>query len=134
MSLRGQGIRFVIATGISATVTLALPIALHEGIGVSETRAVAVALLLAFFMNFFLTRFFVYRSRGTPGTEFLKYAAFSGVMRGAEYAIFLGLFLVLGAAYYIALFLSLLISWFAKFFILRNFVFSPQINPGARAG
>ena len=98
---RGQLLRFFGATGISATITLGLPVLLHEGLAVPPRAAVAIALTVAFMVNFLTTRLFVFRSSGRAPGELARYALTSAAFRGGEYLGFLALH-ALGLVYYLA--------------------------------
>jgi putative flippase GtrA len=115
-------LRFAVATLISASLTLGLPIVLHEGLAVEQRRAVAIALAIAFVVNFLTTRYFVFKSRGKAGDELWRFLGVSLAFRLAEYGLFLLLF-SLGLVYYLAQFIVLALSFVMKFFVQRRFVY-----------
>src|SRR5689334_7293489 len=83
---------FGILTVVSASITVGLPILLHERWGISPPRAAAIAFVLAFVVNFVSLRRLVFSSRRGAGHDLLVYAASSLFFRGAEYAGFLLLY------------------------------------------
>ena len=122
--MSGQVVRYLIASAVSAVVSLLLPIVLHEGLATDPETAVAISLFTAFVLNFFVLRHYVYRSAGTVGPQLLKFAAFSVAFRLSEYLLFLFLFQVVSMNYVVALFIALAVSFVAKFFAHRLFVFT----------
>ncbi len=121
--------RFSIAGGMSATVTLGLPVLLHEGFAVPERIAVAAALVTVFVMNFFVTRRFVYRSSGHAGAEALRFLGFSLISRSLEYGAFLLLFGA-GLAYYVAQLIVVGVAFVTKFFLMRRIVYRMHNREG----
>jgi putative flippase GtrA len=122
-------LRFAVATLISASLTLGLPIVLHEGLAVEQRRAVAIALVIAFIVNFLTTRYFVFRSGGKARDELWRFLGVSLAFRLAEYGLFLLLF-SLGLAYYIAQFIVLALSFVLKFIVQRRFVYRQPGSEG----
>jgi putative flippase GtrA len=118
-------LRFGMATAVSATITLGLPVLLVEFGGVPERRAVAIALAVAFVVNFVTTRRFVFRSEGRAGGELWRFALTSAGFRLAEYLAFLGLH-SLGMVYFLAQALVLTMSFLLKFLVLRSFVYGDR--------
>ena len=119
-----QAYRYLLVTGLSAVTTVALPTFLHEILGIEEEIAVAIALVIAFCINFLMARSYIYESDGHLGGQALKFLATSGLFRLAEYAGFLVLHTWLGVVYWIALIVVLVVSSVLKFFAYRVFVFS----------
>jgi putative flippase GtrA len=115
-------LRFGVATLISASLTLGLPIVLHEGLAVEERRAVAIAVVIAFVVNFLTTRYYVFKSSGKAGDELWRFLGTSLAFRLAEYGLFLLLF-SLGLVYYLAQFIVLALSFVMKFIVQRRFVY-----------
>jgi putative flippase GtrA len=111
--------RFGVLTAISATITVGLPILLHEQWGVSPPRAAAVAFTIAFLVNFVSLRRLVFSSSRGAGRDLLVYGASSLFFRSAEYAAFLLLFAI-KVQYVIALLAVLAVSATAKFFWYRH--------------
>jgi putative flippase GtrA len=114
--------RYVLATLVSASITLGVPVALHEGLGVDERIAVAVALVIAFVVNFVTTRVYVFKSAGNARAELNRFIAVSLAFRLGEYGLFLLLF-SLGIVYYIAQLVVLILSFVLKFLTYRRFVY-----------
>ena len=119
----GQAFRFIVATIASASVTLALPLLLHEYFALPETHSVAIAFTLAFVLNFFVMRFYVFRSGGGFAWQFVKFAGSNGIFRIGEYLLFLAIFELLGVNYMISVIFSLGVSFCGKFFVQRHFTF-----------
>lgn len=111
--------RFGILTAISATVTVGLPVLLHEQLGVSPPRAAAIAFALAFVVNFVSLRRLVFSSRRGATRDLFVYAASSVFFRSAEYVAFLLLYAI-NVQYVIALVGVLAVSATAKFFWYRH--------------
>ena len=111
--------RFGVLTAISATITIGLPVLLHEQWGVRPPKAAAVAFALAFLVNFVSLRRLVFSSRRRASRDLFVYAASSLFFRSAEYVAFLLLFAI-GIQYVIALVGVLAVSATAKFFWYRH--------------
>lgn len=118
-----QAMRFGMQSGASASITLGLPILLHEAFGVPVEHAVAAALVTAFVFNFVTMRLFVFRSDGGAGWELLRYVLAALAFRLLEYGLFLLLNRWLGLMYVASLGLILAISTVLKFGFYRSFVF-----------
>jgi putative flippase GtrA len=116
--------RFGVATVISASITLGVPVALHEGFDVDERVAVAIALAIAFVVNFFTTRLFVFKSGGSARRELWRFLGVSLTFRLAEYGFFLLLF-GFGMVYFAAQFIVLASSFVLKFLVQKYFVYRP---------
>jgi 2-polyprenyl-3-methyl-5-hydroxy-6-metoxy-1,4-benzoquinol methylase/putative flippase GtrA len=119
----------MIASAFSATITMGLPIVLHESMSVREEAAVAVGLATAFIVNFTILRGFVFESRGHRGREIVAFAATSAGFRALDYVTFLIGFRGLRLHYVVAMVLMLSASAIGKFVVYRWFVFS-----GRRSG
>lgn len=122
-SLRRQAVRYLIATTVSAGLSILLPALFHEWFSVPEERSVAISLVIVLFVNFLTLRLFVFRSTGRSLHQFLMFASSSVAFRVAEYLMFLGAFRMLGLNYIYALLLALGISFVGKFFFQRAVVF-----------
>ena len=125
-----QGIRYLLMTGLSAGITLGLPILLHEGFDVNEEIAVSLALGTSFLINFVTIRVFVFRSIGAPRTELLRFGLTSAGFRIVEYLLFLCLHTLLDLFYVLALGIVLVVSLALKFYCYRVLVFSPVADKG----
>lgn len=115
-------LRYVAATGLSAAITLGIPILLHEQFRVEERLAVGIALAIAFVVNFITTRLFVFRSSGNARSELKRFVGVSLAFRLGEYGLFLLLF-SLGIVYYLAQLIVLIISFVLKFLTYKRFVY-----------
>lgn len=118
-------LRYFLATGLSAAISLGIPILLHEHFAVEERVAVAIALTIAFVVNFITTRLFVFRSTGNAQSELLRFTGVSLGFRIGEYGLFLVLF-SLGIIYYVAQLIVLVFSFVLKFYTYKRFVYGGQ--------
>lgn len=125
-----QFLKYILATGLSVSLTLGAPVALHELLGVMEEYAVALALGAAFLVNFFMARYFVFESIGSPQGDFARFALLSIIFRFLEYLGFIVIFRFLDDYYVICLIIVLLFSFILKFCVYRSYVF--RISPSAR--
>lgn len=123
VTLLHQAMRFGLQSGASASITLGLPILLHEALGIQVEHAVAAALATAFVFNFATMRLLVFRSEGRVGWELLRYLLAALAFRLAEYGVFLVFHRQLGLMYVVSLGLVLAVSTVLKFALYRNFVF-----------
>ena len=120
---RSQAARWVGAGGFSFLLNVGLTVGLVEVARLSEEAAFAGALVLVFFVNFAIQRYVVFRSAGLPfGRQLWQFALSSVGFRVAEYAAYLGL-LALAVDYRAATVAVLIVSFVAKFFFYRAFVF-----------
>ena len=116
--------RYALATVFSATLSLTIPVILHNALGLSERGSVGAALAAVFAINFVQLRVFVFRSSRSVLPQILKFGINSAAFRAAEYIAFLALFEYAGLHYVVTLFIVLVISFFMKFLVLKKFVFS----------
>jgi len=114
--------RYGIATGLSATVTIGLPLLLHEVFAVPERIAVGIAFAAAFVLNFVTTRGYVFRSTGAARNELPRYVITSVCFRLGEYGLFLVLF-QFGLVYYAAQIIVVGLSLVLKFLTFKTFVY-----------
>lgn len=120
--------RYALATLISAAITLGVPVALHEMLGIDPRIAVAIALATAFAVNFVTTRRFVFKSAGNPRVELRRFTLVSAAFRLGEYGAFL-LLMSVGLVYFVAQVIVLLLSFGLKFFVYRGFVYDRRLPP-----
>ena len=118
-SVAHQLMRFGLSSGLSATLSFFLPIALHEAAEVPERPAVAIGFVSAYIFNFAMLRLFVFRSRNSLRADALRYLPLNGAFRLAEYAGFLLLEGMLSLGYIASMFIILSISTVLKFFGYR---------------
>jgi len=116
----GQILRFGATSGMSAAITVGLPVALHEGLGVVPQHGAAIAFCVAFLVNFFSLRRLVFRSAGGIGRDLGLFVISSLAFRAAEYAAFLALTTFAHVYYVVALVGVLGLSTVAKFFWYRK--------------
>jgi putative flippase GtrA len=119
----GQLMRFGVSTLISASITIGLPVLLHELFHVPEQRAVFIAFNVALVVNFIIMRHFVFAKRGSAAGDMLRYAVTNIAFRLAEYAAFSFLFRVLHLYYVLAIVVVLIGSTTLKFVAYRFLVF-----------
>ena len=125
----------MVASAFSFVFIIAATAALHELVGLSETLAPAVALVLAFAINFALLRVWVFPGQEAPlGRQLLETAITSAIFRALEYGVFLGFHLGLGINYLIATGASVCLSALGKYFVYREIVFSRSRSRSASAG
>lgn len=118
-------LRFPLAVGLSASITIGLPVLLVSGVGVREELAVAVAMVVAFFVNFFVNKRFVFKSTHQGGGQLLRFFLTNASMRVVDYLGFLLLFNGLGLNYVVSLVIVLSITTVARFFMFSR-IFASQ--------
>lgn len=116
----GQLMRFGLATGLSAIVSLGLPVMLHELLHVEQKVAVAISQASVLLVNFVTLRMFVFRSSGSVRDDVFRYAASTVAFRALEYLSFLILFELAGLFYVTALVITLCTSTLIKFIWYRS--------------
>ena len=119
-----QAVRFLATTGLSASITMGLPIVLHELLAVRPSIAVAIALATAFVINFMTVRSLVFRTQGSIGSQAIRFGTMAVVFRGCEYLSFLFLFDAMQLNYVLSLGAVLSISTVLKFVACRQWVFT----------
>jgi putative flippase GtrA len=125
----------VVASAFSFVFIIAATAALHEVVGLSETLAPAVALLLAFAINFTLLRLWVFPGQDAPlGRQLLETALTSALFRALEYGVFLVFHLGLDINYLIATGASVCLSALGKYFVYREIVFSRSRSRSGSSG
>ena len=118
-----QTFRYLTTTIQSAAITLGLPWVLHDFGNVTEKKAVAIAFLCAFFINFFILKYWVFRSKNQTSSQLLTFAITSALFRGAEYLAFILLLHFLQINYLVSIFLILCISLICKFMVQKHMIF-----------
>jgi len=126
----GQLLRFGLSTGLSASVSLGLPVVLHELLHVEQKVAVGISQVTVLLMNFVTLRLFVFRGKGSVRGDLLRYFGSAAVFRGIEYLSFLALFELAGLFYLTALIITLIISTMIKF-VWYRFIFGRGAIPVA---
>lgn len=119
-----EGFRYLIMSGMSALLSLGVPLVLHEGFAIRPDIAVAIGLASAFIMNFIVAKLFVFRRKGPVKREVARFTLVSLAFRSSEYLAFLLLHAVFEIQYMIANATVLFISFCVKFFVYKLFVFS----------
>jgi putative flippase GtrA len=126
----GQLLRFGVATGLSAIVSLGLPAILHELFGVDPKVAVGISQAAVLLMNFATLRLFVFRGTGSVRGDLMRYFGSAAFFRGLEYLSFLALFELAGLFYLTALVITLVASTLIKF-VWYRFLFGRNAAPVA---
>jgi putative flippase GtrA len=117
-------LRFASAGGASFVINLGGTAFMHELLGVPEEVAFAVALAIAFLVNFLVCRYYVFEGRsGDARRQLVEYLLASLCFRGIEYVGFLLLHTIVGIPYVVAIFIVLLCSFFFKFAFYGKVVF-----------
>ena len=117
--------RYALASAFSFCLVLGLSAGFHELVGASETLAVALALALAFAVNFTLLRRWVFPGQTVAaGRQAAETALASVTFRLLEYGLFLGLHLGADLDYLLATAASLCLSAGGKFLVYRGLVFN----------
>jgi putative flippase GtrA len=117
-------LRFASAGGASFAINLGGTAFMHELLDVPEEIAFAVALGIAFIVNFLACRYYVFEGRiGDARRQLVEYLLASLFFRGVEYLGFLFLHTTVGISYLVAIFIVLLCSFFAKFAFYGKVVF-----------
>jgi putative flippase GtrA len=123
-----QLIRFGVSTGLSAAVTLGVPVLLHEALKVDQKVAVAISQSSALLINFLMIRVFVFRSQRAARRDLAYYVGSAVAFRGLEYLLFLALFTFGRLFYLTALVLTLGASTLLKF-VWYRFLFAERPEP-----
>ena len=118
-----ESYRFGLASGLSALITLGIPVVLHELISVDEEISVAIAMAIALIVNFFVTRNFVFRSQRAVIPGMASFFVSSVVFRLLEFGAFVLLFRTLQLNYLLVLVSILTVSFVVKFFYHRFYTF-----------
>jgi putative flippase GtrA len=121
-------IRYAFSTGLSASVTLGVPVVLHELFGIEQRVAVAISQCTALFVNFLMIRNFVFRSSRPATRDLTFYLGSAATFRGSEYLLFLALFSLARLFYFTALLITLGTSTVLKF-IWYRFLFGQRPEP-----
>jgi putative flippase GtrA len=103
---------------------MGLPVLLHEWLGLTPQVSVALALVAAFFFNFFTVRNVVFRASGPHSAQLLRFGLATLIFRAGEYLGFLLLYAVLKPYYTLALGVVLIVSISLKFITYRQLVFA----------
>ena len=119
-------VRYLIATCLSACITIGLPILLVEIGTFHPSNAAATALLVALVVNFLSLKLYVYRKDGNWQAQAARFLVLAALFRLCEYGGFLLLHHIFGWFYVAALILTMGLSFVAKFLIYHFLIFSSQ--------
>ena len=127
--------RYALASAFSFVFVIAATAGLHELVGLSETLSPAIALALAFLVNFTLLRNFVFPGQSLPlARQMAETALTSLLFRALEYGVFLVLHLGFGIDYLLATGASVCASALGKFAVYREVVFNRGRATSGSAG
>ena len=124
-----QGLRYLGVGLVTFPVGVGVTVLAHEVLKLSEEMATSMALTVLLILGFILTREFTFKSKGHIRHQACKFLFIAMLMRGIEYILFLAFFSVFTINYIISLVLALGISFTAKFFLYRNWIFN-DVNLG----
>ncbi len=123
--------RFLVLSGLSFTLNLAVTAALHEGAGLGADASFACALATVFLVNFALMRRYVFPGGSRPLVpQLVGFGLSSLAFRGLEFAGFLLLHSVLELAYLLAAAATLSLSFATKYVYYNAWLFARE--PGGR--
>lgn len=115
--------RFALLTIVSLTTNLSIAYSLFYS-GVPEALSFALALLVAFVLNFAGCRWFVFASTDKPlSTQLVHFALTNGSFRLLEFFSLLALSSIGFSNYYLRVITVLATSFVLKFFVYGKFVF-----------
>ena len=117
--------RYAAVTGLCFIVNLGVTVLFTEVFSVYEEISYGFALSTVFFMNFFLMRYYIYRSsEDNLISQFILYAGSAIAFRGIEYGCFLLLHSWMGIPYGAAIVVIQGFSAVSKFIYYKRIVFS----------
>ena len=117
--------RFAALGAAGLVLNVVITVSLHEGLGVPEEIAFAVALAVVFVFSFLTSRYLIFSdaAHGDPKKQLLKFAIFSAGFRVSEYLGFLVLHTLLRLPYLPSIIAVLGVSFLTKFFTYSTLVF-----------
>jgi putative flippase GtrA len=121
-----QMLRFAIATGISAVVSVSFPVILHEFLHVEQKLAVGISQASVLLLNFTTLHLFVFRANGGGQRVMFRYLVSAFAFRGLEYLGFLLLFELAGLFYLTALVIVLVLGTGIKF-VWYRYLFGDRV-------
>lgn len=111
--------RFIVASGVSAILTLALPEIFIRSMQLVPSAAVGISMAIAFVVNFINVKFFVFRSKKDWKSEFIHFLLSNGIIRLLEFFIFNAILLLSDYYYCIILAAVVLLSFVIKYLVFR---------------
>jgi len=121
--INSQSIRFSILVLVGVVTNISIAFGLYY-IGFSESISFAIALAVAYVVNFSGCRWFVFISTQVPlGTQFFQYAITNGSFRVLEYVSLLLLSAFEIGTYHTRVLSVLATSFVFKYFVYRKYVF-----------
>lgn len=121
--INSQSVRFSILVLVSLVTNISIAFGLYY-LGFSESVSFAIALAVAYLLNFSGCRWFVFISTQVPlGTQFLQYAITNGSFRILEYVSLLLLSALEIGSYHTRVISVLATSFVIKYFVYRKYVF-----------
>lgn len=124
-----QFLKWGILSGFSFFLNIGLLFSLHEFLGLSAEIAFALSLLTVFLANFFILRYYIFKSGETNWKyQFIYFFYASICFRVLEYSFFLILHSWFGIYYLLTAIIILGLSSISKFLFYRSFVFHKELN------
>lgn len=120
----GEIMRWLVAGAGGLAVSLVVTALMHEGVGLPEPAAFAIAVAVLFGLHFLSSAYFVFRS-GADGRMFLRYTIAALAFRGLDFVLFVAISGL--APLYAAVVLAMAISNVCKFFVYRHHVFRSDL-------
>jgi putative flippase GtrA len=125
--------RFLVSGGLCAALDAGLLFLLHGVIGVQLSVATLVAVMLAFFANFTLNRFWSFGSRTYVGSQFVRYLVLGAANWAFTVLAVTGL-AYLGLYYLLAKMITLVVAAAGNYIAYRLWVFRPVPVPVGTVG
>jgi putative flippase GtrA len=123
----GAPARFLVLGVLSFSTNLGITAGLHEILGVSPEVAFAIALVIAFCMNFSLMRWWVFRGTERPiMDQLVGFGVSSLFFRGTEYVGYLFLYRIANVRYLTAAVAVLGASFVVKYVVYNSWLFSRE--------
>lgn len=124
-----MGFRYVVAGGVSLTVSIIIATYLVEMRSISPRIAAAISFIIIFVINFFIARTWVFKAEGHSYTNQISRFFYVNIcMRAVEYLLFLFLLTIFAFHYATCMVSALLISNMMKFLLYKELVFHTTIG------
>lgn len=122
-TLAEQGVRYLGVGLITFPVGASVAALAHKVLQLTEELAVALALIVLLMLGFPFKRRYTFRSKGHIGHQAWKFLLVAAAMRVSNTVCFLLRFLAFSINYLISLLLAIAISFTAKLFLYRTWIF-----------
>ncbi|MAH25468.1 MAG: hypothetical protein CMI19_00695 [Opitutae bacterium] len=121
------GSRFIVSSALSFCLNISITIFLCERMNFSERNAFATSLFIVFIINFFLMKYFTFRSNpASLSKQLINYTAFAIGFRFSEYFLFRIFYSCLCFDYRIVVVTVLSASTLLKFFTYKYIFDNPR--------